>query len=74
MVVVVRVRVCPAITPRGIWGRTRVWHRKSRRGVCVPLPEHASCSLLRRPKSKSQTLDGGSAVKVVHRLGRGVRT
>jgi hypothetical protein len=28
LVVAVRVRVCPAVIPGGIWGRTRVWHRK----------------------------------------------
>jgi hypothetical protein len=33
MVVVVGVCVCPAVIPRGIWGRTRVWHRKARRDV-----------------------------------------
>jgi hypothetical protein len=34
--------------------------------VGVPLPEYAG-------RSRSRTLDGGSAVKVVHRLGRGVK-
>jgi hypothetical protein len=72
MVVAVRVRVCPAIISGSIWGRTRVWHRKARHGVRVPLPEHADHSLLRHPKSRSQTLDGGLAMKVVHRLDRGV--
>jgi hypothetical protein len=38
----------------------------------VPLPEHAGHSLMRHPKSRSRTLDSGSAVKVVHQLGRGV--
>jgi hypothetical protein len=41
--------------------------------VSVPLLEHAGHSLLRHPKSRSQTLDGGSVVKVVHWLGKGVR-
>jgi hypothetical protein len=73
MVVAIRVKVCSAIIPGGIWGRIRVWHRKSRRGVHVTLPKYDGHSLLWHPKSRSQTLDGGSAVKVVHRLGRGVR-
>jgi hypothetical protein len=73
LVVVVRVRVCSTVIPGGIWGRSMVWYRKARHGVCVPLPEHAGRSLLQHPKSRSQILDGGSAVKVVHRLGRGVR-
>jgi hypothetical protein len=73
MVVAVRVRVCPAIIPRGICGWTKVWHKKARCSVYVPLSEHAGRSLLQHPKSRSRTLDGGSVVKVVHRLGRGVR-
>jgi hypothetical protein len=73
LVVAIRVRVCLAVIPRGIWDRTRVWHTKAWCGVCVPLPEHAGHSLLRHPKSRSRTLHGDLAVKVVHRLGRGVR-
>jgi hypothetical protein len=73
MIVTVRVRVCLAVIPGCIWGRTRVWHRKARRGVRVPLPEHAGRSLLRYRKSRSRTLGGASAMKVVHWLGRGVR-
>jgi hypothetical protein len=73
MVVAVRVRICPAVIPGNIWGRTRVWHRKARLGVRAPWPEHTGRSLLQHPKSRSQTLDGGSTVKVVHRLGRGVK-
>jgi hypothetical protein len=73
MVVAVRVRVCPAVIPESIWGQTRVWHRKARRGVHVPLPKHAGRSLLQYPKRRSRTLDSGLAVKVVHRLGRGVK-
>jgi hypothetical protein len=73
MVVALRVRVCPMVIPKSIWGRTRIWHRKIRRGMRIPLPKHTGRSLLQHPKSKSRTLDGGSAVKVVHRLGRGVR-
>jgi hypothetical protein len=69
LVVVIRVCVCPAIIPGGIWSQTRVRHRKARCGVCVPLPKNIGHSLLRYPKSRSQTIDGGSAVKVVHRLG-----
>jgi hypothetical protein len=40
--------------------------------VRVPLSEHVGCSLLQHPISKSRTLDGGSTVKMVHQLGRGV--
>jgi hypothetical protein len=72
LVVAVRVRLCPTIIPGGIWGRTRVWYRKARRGVRVPLPEHVGHSLLWHPKRRSRTLDGGSVVKVVHWLGRGI--
>jgi hypothetical protein len=53
-------------------GRARVWHSKARCGVCIPLSIHAGHSLLWHPKIMSQTLDGGSAVKVIHRLDRGV--
>jgi hypothetical protein len=73
LVVVFKDGVCPTIILRGIWGRTRVSHRKARRGVHVPRPEHVGRSLLRHPKSRNRTLDGGLAVKVVHQLGRGVR-
>jgi hypothetical protein len=41
--------------------------------VRVPLLEHVGHSLLWHPKSRSRTLDGGSAVKVVHQLSQGVR-
>jgi hypothetical protein len=73
LVVAVRVRVCLTIIPVGICGQTRIWHRKVRCSVCIPLAEHVGHSLLWHPKSRSRALDGGSAVKVVHRLGRGVR-
>jgi hypothetical protein len=69
----VRIRVCPTVIPGCIWGRNRIWHRKARRGVCIPLPEHTGRSLLRYPKSRNRALDGGSVVKMVHQLGRGVR-
>jgi hypothetical protein len=69
LVVIIRVCICLAIVPRGIWGRTRVWHRKARCSVHVPMSEYAGHSLLRHPKSRSQILDGGSSVKVVHQLG-----
>jgi hypothetical protein len=67
-----RVRICSTIKPRGIRGQTRVWHSEARHGVCVPLPIHAGCSLLWRPKIRIRALNGGSVVKVIHRLGRGV--
>jgi hypothetical protein len=35
--------------------------------VHIPLPEHADRSLLRHPKCRSRTINGGSAMKVVHR-------
>jgi hypothetical protein len=73
LVVIVRVRIYLVVIPGSIWGRTKVLHRKARRDMRVPLSEHAGHSLLRHPKSMSQTLDGGSDVKVVHRLSRGVR-
>jgi hypothetical protein len=41
--------------------------------VRVPLSELADRNLLWHPKSRSRTLDGDSAMKVVHQLGRGVR-
>jgi hypothetical protein len=72
LVVTVRVGIRLAVIPGGIWGRIRVWHGKARHGVCIPLFKHAGRSLLWHLKSRSRTLDGGSAVKVVHRLGRGV--
>jgi hypothetical protein len=40
--------------------------------VRVPLLEHAGCSLLWHPKSRSRTLNGGSVVKVVHQLAEGL--
>jgi hypothetical protein len=46
MVVAVRVRVCPIVIPRSIWDQTKVWHRKAKHGVRVPLPEHVGHSLL----------------------------
>jgi hypothetical protein len=73
LIVVVRVRICSTIIPRGIWGRIRVWHRKARHNVRVPLPKYVGHSFLWYPKSMSRILDGGSVVKVVHQLGRGVR-
>jgi hypothetical protein len=79
MEVAARVRVRSTIKPGGIGGRTRVWYSKARRGVHVPLPIHDGRSLLWHPKIRSQTLDGGSvvevvhlAVEVVHQLDRGV--
>jgi hypothetical protein len=63
LIVIVMVCVCLAIIPGGIWDRTWVWHRKARHGVRVLSPEHVSRSLLRYPQSRSQTLDGGLAVK-----------
>jgi hypothetical protein len=54
---------------RGIWGQTRVCHKKSRCGVCVPLSEHAGCSLLQHPTDRSRNINGSSAIKVVGRLG-----
>jgi hypothetical protein len=41
-------------------------------GLRIPLPEHAGRSLLWHPKSRSRTLNGGSAMEVVHQLDRGV--
>jgi hypothetical protein len=67
-----RVRIHSTIKPGSIRGRTRVRHSEARRGVCIPLSIHAGLSLLWHPKIRSQTLDGGSTVKVIHRLGRGV--
>jgi hypothetical protein len=66
LIVVVGVHVCSAITPEGVLGRTEVWHRKFRCGLHIPLPEHTSRSLLRHPKNRSRTINGGSVVKVVH--------
>jgi hypothetical protein len=67
-----RVRVCSTIKPGDIGGRTRVWYSKARCGVHVPLPVHAGHSLLWHPKIRSRTLDDGSAMEVIHRLGKGV--
>jgi hypothetical protein len=53
LVVAIRIRVCPAIIPESVWGQIRVWNSKARRGVRVPLPEHAGHSLLWHPKSRS---------------------
>jgi hypothetical protein len=72
MEIAAKVRVCSTIKPGGIGGRTRVWYSKARCGVCIPLPIHAGHSLLWHPKIRNQTLDGGSAVEVIHQLGRGV--
>jgi hypothetical protein len=66
-------RVCSTIKLKGIGGQTRVWYSKGRCGVHVPLPIHVGRSLLWHPKIRSRTLDGGSAVEVIHRLGRGVQ-
>jgi hypothetical protein len=66
------VRVCLTIKPRGAGGRAWVWHSKARCGVCIPLPIHAGRGFLWHPKIRSRTLNGGSAVKVVHWLGRRV--
>jgi hypothetical protein len=41
----------------------------ARCGLCIPLPKHVGRSLLWHPKSRSRTLDGGSAVEAVHQLG-----
>jgi hypothetical protein len=71
LVVAVMVRVCLAVILRGIWDRNWIWYSKLG-DVCIPLPEHAGHSLLQHPKIRSRTLDGGPAVEVVHRLGRGV--
>jgi hypothetical protein len=71
--VAARVRVCLTIKPGGIGGQTRVWYSKARCSVCVPLPIHAGHSLLWHPKIRNRTLDGGSTVEVIRRLGRGVR-
>jgi hypothetical protein len=69
LVVTVSVRVCLTIVPGGVWGQGKVWHRKARPGLLIPLHEHAGHNLLRHPKSRSQIFDGGLAVKVAHRLG-----
>jgi hypothetical protein len=67
-----RIRVCSTIIPESIWDRIRVWYSKDRRDVCIPLLKHTGRSLLWHPKSGSRTLDGGSDVKVVHQMDRGV--
>jgi hypothetical protein len=72
LVVVVRVRVCPALYLE-VYGAEPGFGIEKLGAVCVPLPKHAGRSLLRHPKIRSQNLDGGSAVKVVHQLGRAVR-
>jgi hypothetical protein len=69
MVIAASVRVCSAITHRGIHDRGKVWHRETMCGLCIPLSKHVGRSLLRHPKISSRTLDGGSAVEVVHQLG-----
>jgi hypothetical protein len=48
LLVAVVVCVCPAVTLGGIWGRTRIWHRKAWCGVRIPLPEHTSLMILLR--------------------------
>jgi hypothetical protein len=73
LVVAVRVSVCSTVISGGIWGWTRVWYVKARCGFRIPLPKHAGRCLLWHPKISIWTLDGGLAVKVVHRLSRGVR-
>jgi hypothetical protein len=40
--------------------------------VRILLPKHVGRSLVWHPKSRNRTLDGGSTMKVVHRLGREV--
>jgi hypothetical protein len=72
MEIATRFRVCLTIKPRGTRGRTRVCHGEARHDVCIPLPIHAGHSMLWHSKIKSRSLDGGSAVKVIHRLDRGV--
>jgi hypothetical protein len=52
----------------GVYGAELEFDIENLDVVCVPLAEHAGCSFLRHPKSGSRTFDGGSAVKVVHRL------
>jgi hypothetical protein len=64
------VRVCLSVAPRGVWDRGEVWHGNIRRGLRIPLPEHVGRSLLQHSKSRSPTLDGGSAMEMVHLLGR----
>jgi hypothetical protein len=44
------VRVCSTIAPGGVWSRSKVWQREARRGLRIPLPEHADRSLLQHPK------------------------
>jgi hypothetical protein len=56
MIVIVRVRICPAIIPGSIWGQTRVWPRKAKCDVRVPLSEHAGYSLLRHQKVGAEPL------------------
>jgi hypothetical protein len=72
LVATTSTQVCSVVAPGGVWGQSKVWYRKAWRGLLIPLPEHAGHSLLRDSKSRSRTLDDGSAVKVVHRLGRWV--
>jgi hypothetical protein len=72
LVVAASMRVSSAITPWVYGGQGEVWHRKTRCGLHIPLPKYAGHSLLRYPKSRSRNLDGGSAVEVVHQLGRWV--
>jgi hypothetical protein len=72
MEIAARVRVCSTIKPRGIRGQTRVWYSKARLSVCIPLPIHVGRTLLWHPKIRSRTFNSGSAVKVIHQLGRGV--
>jgi hypothetical protein len=68
LVVAIVVCVCLAITPRGVWDRTKVWHRNDRCRVHVPLSEHVGHSLLWHPTDRSQIVNGCSAIKLVHRL------
>jgi hypothetical protein len=72
LVVAASMHICSAIGPEGVWGRTKVWHRKTRRSLCIPLPEQAGHNFLWHPKIRSRTVSGGPVVKVVHRLGRWV--
>jgi hypothetical protein len=71
LVVVIGVCMCLAITP-GVYGAEPRLDIEKLGAVCVPLPEHVAHSLLRHSKSRSRTINGGSVVKVVHWLGRGV--
>jgi hypothetical protein len=55
----------------GAYGTGPVFWIEKLGAVCVPLPEHAGRSLLWHPTNRSQTINGSSVVKVVHRLADG---